>query len=422
MQLNLLKTFSIGIFDESAAEIAGFDSASNRIFVTNSANGTLDVFDLFGGNAPINTIALGGGGPNSVAVKNGIVAVAVEAAVKTDPGTVQFYNANGAIQNTVTVGALPDMLTFTPDGSKVLVANEAEPGSTDPEGSISIIDISGGVGSASVSTAGFSAFNGQEAALRAQGVRLFPGVSVANDMEPEYIAVSADGSKAFVGLQEANSLGIIDLGTGIVTGIVALGTKDHSLPGNGLDPSYRDSGINIANDAVRGLYMPDAIASFSKGGENFIVTANEGDDRGEDERVKNLTLDPTAFPNAAALQEDDVLGRLAVSTINGDIDNDGDYDELFGYGGRSFSIFKEYGTLVYDSGSDFEQIVASLFPDYFNSSNDSNDSFESRSDAKGPEPEALTLGVVDGHLLAFIGLERIGGIMVYDITCSIPAD
>lgn len=416
VKLSLLKSYTTGIFDGSAAEIAGFDSASNRIFVTNSANGTLDVFDLLGGNTPVNSIALGGGGPNSVAVKNGIIAVAVEAAVKTDPGTVQFYNADGALQNTVSVGALPDMLTFTPDGMKVLVANEGEPGATDPEGSVSIIDLSGGVASATVSTAGFGAFNGQEAALKAQGVRLFPGISAANDVEPEYIAVSADGTKAFVGLQEANSVGIIDLGTNTVTGIVALGVKDHSLPGNGLDASDKDGGVNIANYPVFGLYMPDAIATFSQGGQNYIVTANEGDDRGEDERVKNLTLDPTAFPNAAALQQDDVLGRLAVSTIDGDIDNDGDYDALYAYGGRSFSIFQEDGTLVYDSGDDFEQIVASLFPNYFNSSNDSNDSFESRSDAKGPEPEALTLGLVDGHLLAFIGLERIGGVMVYDIT------
>lgn len=415
LEMNLLKTYTTGIFDDSAAEISAFDSGTNRIFVTNSSNGTVDVYDLLGGNAPINTINVGGG-PNSVAVKNGVVAVAVEAATVTDPGSVKFYDVNGTLQNTVTVGALPDMLTFTPDGSKVVVANEGEPGAIDPEGSVSIIDISGGVGSASVGTATFTAFNGQEAGLRAQGVRLFPGVSTANDVEPEYIAVSADGTKAFVSLQEANSLAVVDLNTNTVTDIKPLGVKDHSLPGNGLDPSDRDSGINIATHPVKGMYMPDSIASYDVGGQTYIVTANEGDARNEDERIKNLALDPTVFPNAAALQDDAVLGRLEVSTIDGDIGNDGDYEELYTYGTRSFSIFDQDGNLIFDSGDDFEQITAAMFPAEFNSSNDDNTDFDSRSDAKGPEPEALTLGVVNGMTLAFIGLERMGGIMVYDIT------
>lgn len=416
LQMNLLKTYTTGIFDDSAAEISAFDSATNRIFVTNSSNNTVDVYDLLGGNAPINTFNVGGGGPNSVAVKNGVVAVAVEAATATDPGSVKFYDVNGNLQNTVAVGALPDMLTFTPDGSKIVVANEGEPGAVDPEGTISIIDISGGVGSASVATANFQAFNGQEATLRAQGVRLFPGVSTANDVEPEYITVSADGSKAYVALQEANSLAIVDLNTNTVTDIKPLGVKDHSLPGNALDPSDRDSGINIANHPVYGMFMPDSIASYDAGGQTYIVTANEGDARSEDDRVKNLTLDPAAFPNAAALQDDAVLGRLEVSTIDGDTDGDGDYDELYAYGARSFSIFDVNGNLVFDSGDDFEQITTAMFPAEFNSSNDDNTDFDSRSDAKGPEPEALTLGVVNGMTLAFIGLERMGGIMVYDIT------
>ena len=416
LQMNLLKTYTTGIFDDSAAEISAFDSGTNRIFVTNSSNGTVDVYDLLGGNAPINTIAVGDGGPNSVAVKNGIVAVAVEATTVTDPGTVKFYDVNGTLQNTVTVGALPDMLTFTPDGSKVVVANEGEADVVNPEGSLSIIDISGGVGAASVSTATFPAFNGQEAALRANGVRLFPGVATANDVEPEYIAVSEDGTKAFVALQEANSLAVVDLNTSTVTDIKPLGVKDHSLPGNALDPSDRDSGINIANHPVYGMYMPDSIASYDVGGQTYIVTANEGDARDEDERIKNLTLDSAVFPNAAALQDDAVLGRLQVSTIDGDIGDDGDYEELYAYGTRSFSIFDQNGNLIFDSGDDFEQITAADFPAEFNSSNDDNTDFDSRSDAKGPEPEALTLGVVNGMTLAFIGLERMGGIMVYDIT------
>jgi 2',3'-cyclic-nucleotide 2'-phosphodiesterase / 3'-nucleotidase / 5'-nucleotidase len=416
IKMERIKVFPTGIFDGSAAEIVSFDPITERLFVTDSAQGTLDIFDLNGGTAPINSIALDGGGPNSVSVKNGLVAVAVEGAVKTDPGTVQFYDANGNLQKTVGVGALPDMVTFTPDGSKLLVANEGEPNGVDPEGSVSIIDLSAGVAAASVSTAGFTAFNGSEAALKAKGVRLFAGKSVSEDVEPEYITVAPDNLTAFVSLQEANSLGVLDLATNSFTDIVPLGFKDHRLPANALDPSDRDSGIQIANHPVFGLYMSDAIASFVKGGQSYIVTVNEGDSRGEEERVKNLTLDATAFPDAATLQQDEVLGRLEVSTIDGDTDNDGDYDELFAYGARSFSIFAADGSLVYDSGDDFEQLIAAMLPVEFNSDNTSNDSFDSRSDAKGVEPEALTIAQLDGMMLAFIGLERMGGIMVYDIT------
>lgn len=252
-------------------------------------------------------------------------------------------------------------------------------------------------------------------AAREAGVRVFPGVDLANDLEPEYIAVSPDGLTARVTLQEANAFAVLDIPSGIFTEIQPLGLKDHSLPGNGLDASDRDDAINIANWPVFGMYMPDSVASFEIGGETYYATANEGDDRGEDERIKDLDLDPTAFPNAADLQEDENLGRLGVSTIDGDIDGDGDYDQLFSYGARSFSIWDSAGNLVFDSGDQFEQITAAAYPDNFNASNDENDA-EGRSDNKGPEPEAITTGVINGRTFAFVGLERIGGIVVYDVT------
>jgi hypothetical protein len=168
------------------------------------------------------------------------------------------------------------------------------------------------------------------------------------------------------------------------------------------------------------MYQPDAIVAYTVAGETYLMTANEGDARGytgfsEEVRVRDLTLDPTAFPDAASLQENENLGRLRVTDQLGDTDQDGDFDALYAYGGRSFSIWDASGQLVFDSGGDFEQITASAFPAFFNASN-ANNNFDDRSDDKGPEPEDVALGVVEGRTYAFIGLERIGGVMVYDVT------
>ncbi|MEM8650484.1 MAG: choice-of-anchor I family protein [Pseudomonadota bacterium] len=402
----------------------------SRLFVTNSSNNTVDILDISTPSTPTQVSRLSldpfGAGVNSVAFKNGVLAIALEADPVTDFGSVAFFDNGGSFLNQVEVGSLPDMVTFTPDGSKVLVANEGEPDDgVDPDGSVSIIDISGGVGSASVTTALFTGFNGQEDALRAQGVRIFPDATASQDLEPEYIAVSGDGSTAYVALQEANALGVLDIIAGEFTDLVGLGLKEYTA----LDASDRDDGINIQDLPVFGLYMPDAIATYEVNGETFIVTANEGDDRGdadEDERGDAIRLkdleDVTSFGRDGveldpsideALLEDEVLGRLTVSSLDGDIDGDGDIDQIVAYGGRSFSIWKEDGTRVYDSGDDFEQITAQLVPEIFNSNGDP-DSFDSRSDNKGPEPEGVTVGQFGGRTLAFIGLERVGGVMVYD--------
>lgn len=421
IDLTVLGTYATGVFDEGAAEINAYDAETKRLFVVNSNAVTIDILDLSNPTSPtkvgeIDATAYGAGA-NSVAVKNGIVAVAIENETVTDNGEVVFFDAFGNFLGQVEAGALPDMVTFTPDGTQVLVANEGEPDDgVNPEGSISIIDLSNGVANATVDTADFTAYDGQEAALRAEGVRIFPDVSFSQDAEPEYISISPDGTQAFVSLQENNAVAIVDIATKQVADIVGLGVKDYSLPGNGIDASDRDDAINIQNYPVFGMYMPDAIASYAANGTTYFVTANEGDARDEDARVKDLMLDPTVFPNAAELQQDEVLGRLEVSTIDGDFDGDGDYDALYAYGARSFTIFDTAGNVVFDSADAFEQITADLIPDYFNSNNDENGSFDSRSDAKGPEPEGVVIGEVDGSTYAFVGLERVGGIMVYDIT------
>ncbi len=435
--LTPIGTYSTGIFDDAAAAILAHDPLKQNLFVTNKSDNTIDVLDISDPTNPslsstidIESFGTSLGTVNSVDFSNGILAAAVENKVKTDPGSVLFFNYYGDLLHSVEVGALPDMLTFTPDGEKVLVANEGEPNddySVDPEGSVSIIDVLRGVDNqtvtTTVTTVDFIAFNDREEKLGRDGVRIFgPNATVAQDLEPEYIAVSEDSKKAWVTLQENNAIGILDLKKGKFKKVVGLGFKDHSLPQNGLDASNKDDAINITTyPNLFGMYQPDEIASYSVGRKTYLVTANEGDSRqfgdfDEEVKVKDLPLDPNAFPDADLLQQDEVLGRLEVTNTLGDTDGDGDFDELYAFGGRSFAIWDEYGNLVFDSGDQFEKIIAARFPEDFNSNNDENQSFDNRSDNKGPEPEGITLAVIGGRTLAFIGLERMGGIITYDIT------
>jgi hypothetical protein len=430
LSLTLLGRHQTGVFDEGAAEIVAFDEKTKRLFKINAQAASVDVLDLTNPvqptlSATIDASALGGSA-NSVAVHRGMVAVAIEAKNKQEPGIVAFYDASTlSLLKSVTVGALPDMLTFSPNGRYVLVANEGEPNdeySVDPEGSVSIIDISRGIRHSKVKQVDFKQFIGHESELRAQGVRLFgPNANAAQDLEPEYIAVSDDSRVAWISLQEANALAVIDIKSAKIIKLSPLGVKDHSLAGNELDASDRDNLINIVNWPVKGMYMPDAIATYRFHDKTYLVTANEGDSRdyagySEESRVKDLVLDPDKFPNAAELQKNEALGRLKTTTANGDTDHDGDIDEIFAFGARSFSIRTAHGDLVYDSGSDFERITQQFLPDAFNSNNDENGSFDSRSDDKGPEPESVALGKIDGNTFAFVGLERVGGVMIYDIT------
>ncbi len=435
-----------GVTSTNGAEIAAFDAGSDRLFVVAGSLVEIQKIDNKGTVTADGSLALGftpAAGtevlPNSVAVKNGLVAVAqavVNATTKAQQvGQVSFYDAvTGAFLKSIEVGFLPDMLTFTPDGTRVLVANEGEPNSYgqpnsfDPEGSVSVINIVGEVATATVQTASFTSFNSQIAALRTSGVRIFgPGATVAQDLEPEYIAVSPDGLTAQVTLQENNAIAILDIATATITSVTSLGVKNHSLPGNGLDASDRDLNgtvgtAKIATQPVVGLYQPDAIASFSIAGQAYYITANEGDARdytgfAEESRVgaAGYVLDPTVFPNAAALKQNANLGRLTVSRVSGDNDGDGDFDRIEAFGARSFSIWDASGRQVFDSGDQIEQITAAQVPTLFNSDGTVT-SFDNRSDNKGPEPEGVAIGVIDGRTYAFIGLERVGDVLVYDVS------
>lgn len=428
LDVEYIGSFGPGV--EEGAEIAAFDPASARLFVTNSADNSLDRYDLSDPTSPVTLpsidLAPFGNGPNSVAVANGLVAVAIEADPAQDPGNVTFFNIDGTNIGQITVGPLPDMLTFTPDGQTLLVANEGEPSddyNVDPEGSISVIDLSPGLAQAVVSTAGFTDFN--EGGLRGAGVpedlRIFgPGASVAQDLEPEYITVNETGTTAWVSLQENNGMAVVDIASATVTELIAFGFKDHSLPGNAFDASDRDGpkgseAINIANWPVLGMYQPDSIVSFTVGGIPYVLTANEGDARdydgfSEEVRGDEITLDPAAFPDAATLQLDENLGRLNVTTATGDNEPDGDFDEIYAYGARSFSVWNGLtGDLVWDSGSEMEDVTAAIGLPLFNDD-------DGRSDNKGPEPEGIDAGFIDTQRFAFIGLERVDGFFAYDVT------
>ena len=417
------------------SEIVAIDMASGRVF--NTYGGGVEVRDVNDGGL-IDTIAVpGAGGVQSVAVKNGIVAIAASAPTKTDAGFVAFYDSStlGSL-GTVGVGALPDMVTFSPDGNTVLVANEGEPNDAytiDPVGSVTVIDISGGIGGASATHLGFGGF--AKAAIEAEGGRIFgPGASVSQDIEPEYITVSPDGNTAFVTLQENNAVAKIDLSGAVpaITDVQGLGFKDHSLPGNELDAS-NDDGIdgNLQNWNVLGMYQPDSIDSYEVGGQMYYVTANEGDARdyagySEEKRVKDLDLDlddndavdsdandtdPLGGGGEPAdgnftLQDNDQLGRLKTTSANGEgADGDGLYEQVYSYGARSISIWDENGNLVADTGSMIEKMVLA-----------EGQWQEGRSDDKGPEPEALKLIELDGWVYALVGLERTDGFMVFNIT------
>lgn len=440
--------YSSGVYNNTASEIAAYDAQNKQMFVTSGFDTTIRVVNISNpaNPTPVQTISLKpyGSDLTSVACKNGIVAVAViDSLGKTENGKVVFFNAKTfAFISQVDVGANPDMVTFTPDGKKVLVANEGEPNvgyTIDPEGSVSIINISNGVANltnANVQTAGFTAFNNQAidnkikitGRIQTAGGTFLRNSTVAEDLEPEYITVSENSETAWVTCQENNCLAEINLNTATVTKLIPLGFKNHNLSGNGIDASDNGAVINIANYPVFGMYQPDALASFNIAGTTYIVSANEGDARAdwgaantEEIRFGNAgyIVDTAKFGGVAmvtAMKANTAMGRLNVTNKFGDFNNDGKFDSVFCYGARSFSVWNSTtGNLVWDSGDQFEQITSARFPNNFNASN-SNNTKDNRSDDKGPEPEAIAVGRILDSVYAFVGLERIGGVMIYNVT------
>lgn len=465
---------------EGAAEIVAYQASKKWIYAINSSGDaavvniipadTFDTAALVQDNEGIvNTTNLStaitltlndntSGDANSIAIdeNNQLLAVAMAAKSVGEAGQVAFYDISGDtpifIKN-VTAGFLPDMVTFSHDGAKVVVANEGEPNgdySIDPQGSISIINVNDGVIADNATNIDFTAYNDKQSELEALGLifanptgRTINGnlinTTVAMDLEPEYVSISKDNKYAYVSIQENNGLAIVNLEDNSLE-LKGLGFKDWSSLQ--IDASDKDGGVNFKSyPGLYGMYQPDTISSFSWKGANFIVSANEGDAREyffdttdeadciakggvdfdeddgclayiDESRVEDLTL----AANFDYLNNDDNdIGRLKVTTVKGDNNNDGQYESLYAYGARSFTIWDSNGLVVFDSGDDIGRITASVHGEAFNNNEDENKG-DTRSDDKGAEPEALTIGTIGERTFAFIGLERMGGIMIYDIT------
>lgn len=410
---------TINVGGEGAAEISAYDEVSKKLFITNSESNIISIYNIENLETPIEETAINlsaFGAPNSVATYNGKLAVAVEAPIKQNPGKILVYNTtNLALINQYTVGALPDMVTFSKDGGLILSANEGEPNddyTVDPVGSVSIINLADNT----VNTLGFESFNAQESALETQGFRVFgPGADLAKDVEPEYITISEDSKTAWVSLQENNGIAKINLVSKTIEAIYPLGYKDYNQLGNEIDASDKDLETVLKNWNVKGIYQPDAIVAVNIGGIEYVISANEGDSRdydgfSEEERVEDLILDTTVYPVSGDYQNEINLGRLKTTTTLGDTDNDNDVDQIYSYGARSFSIWSANGNLVYDSGNSIATETLAMTPARFNDE-------DKRSDDKGAEPESVdVLNIGNQRYILFVGLERTDQVMVYDIT------
>lgn len=372
------------------SEIPAFDPRTNTIWVVGVVG--VDVLDVDDGSLVEHIDVTPYGFVNSVAIHNGVAALAVEApGDRRNPGSVLFYDTPTRLLSAgvhqVMVGALPDMLTFTHDGSKLLVANEATPNAVadtaytppDPPGSVTIIDMATRTVAA---TAGFVGVPQSGANLR---------TNTGMDFEPEYIAVDHDGRRAFVTIQEGNAIAVLDLTVNAFTDVIGLGAKDFSVAGNEIDPKDNDGKVSFISAAAKGLYMPDGIATYRWRGNTYLVTANEGDFREDN-------VDRSAASSFGAVAP---LDRLRVTNTDSSPGN------LFAAGARSFSIRDAAGGLVFDSGStlDREAHARGIYDD-------------GRSRDKGVEPEGVALLDIGGRTYAFIGLERTttSAVAVFDIS------
>ena len=438
-----------------SCEIACFAPSNGLLYVT-VYNG-IDVVDARKGTRVGSLDAAEGFYPTSVAYSQGRLAIAWATHDRRFAGKIELFDVSGDYGKqpsnplTFAAGYLPDMLVFSPDGRYLLVANEGEPTDDlqfDPEGSITILDTIAGPDSIVVHEATFHHFDSQRDALRSRGVRIFSPshhhgdrqATVSEDLEPEFIAISPDSTRAWVSLQENNALAEIDLQSAQVTHVHPLGEKQflHAVAppvGNaaglwtaGLDASDADGGAKIRHWPLQGLYQPDGIAVYRWQGTDYLLTVNEGDPRkylafnecccARDLFAQGVALDDRL--RARLLLADNQLGRLEVSSVTGDTDGDGDLDQLCCFGARSMTLWKMNPStapeLVFDSGNDFEWVTSREAADRYNADSTSDGVPDQRSPIRGPEPEGVAIGRVGRKVVAAIGLERTGGVMLYDIT------
>ena len=433
LNLELAGRYNSGAMNEDGGslEIVAYNPVNGYAYAVSGVKGKLIAVDLNGKLDGDKVVKLSGtdydlktivsvdgftyGDMTSVAISpDGTkLAAAIQAANYADKGVAALFacNEDGSLKliSTVEVGVQPDMITFA-DSSTIMTADEGEPrqgtSGTDPKGSVTIVTI-GSDNGLTAKSAYFDCFDSQRDALAASGVLIQKGVQPSTDFEPEYIAVS--DKTAYVSLQEANAIAVLNIASGTFTGVYPLGFQDYGTTKVDLEKNGKIELKNYNN--VYGIKMPDGISVTTIGGKTYILTANEGDSWKDWENLNN------EFENKISPTGDVTLDSKVVwfkAEMWDGLDKDKDYI----FGGRSFSIYEVTAdglNLVFDSGSEFEEVTADKLPDYFNASND-NVSLDNRSGKKGPEPESVITGKVGRKTYAFIAMERIGGIMVYDIT------
>ena len=428
--LNKAAEYSTGYSDADGgvAEIVQYNEDNDKLYLVNGHTGSVDIVSvelygdgeletnfneasdridmrtLIGENSERFAEGFEYGDVTSVAInaERDVIALAVQHSDYAENGAIVILDYDGKFVAAYEAGVQPDMVTFA--GDIALSANEGEPregygeGTTDPMGSVTAVDLSAETPVSKTIT--FESYDARRDELVAGKVLLKKDTAPSVDLEPEYIAVS--GGYAYVALQEANAIATLDLETLTFISVKGLGFKDHSAEGNGLD-LLEDGAADIQTQDVYGVYMPDGLATFTAGGNTYLVTANEGDAR--------------EWGDYADIEEYMIGGTDVDVLINSEFDGleDGRHYLL---GARSFSVWDvEDMSLVFDSGDMIESYIAESeeYAPYFNCSNDDVE-LDSRSKKKGPEPEAVNVQQIDGKIYAFVALERQGGVMMFDIT------
>ncbi|WP_052339898.1 choice-of-anchor I family protein [Gorillibacterium massiliense] len=431
-------SYSTGFSDPAGgvAEIVKYNSDNNKFYLVNGKEKKVDIVSLnplvsgqektlalekrIDVSSMIKGFSFGDITSVDINTVRKFIAIAVQEEDYKKPGAVVLLDYNGNYISHYRTGVQPDMVTFTPDGNYLLTADEGEPRmgyaspEVDPQGSVTIVNLINGT----TKIADFTAYDSSDArsGLLANNVILKKMTAPSVDLEPEYIAVSADSKKAYVTLQEANAIATLDITGGTFTSMKGLGFKDYSVAGNELD-MRRDGTINIKTEPnVFGIYQPDGITAYTVSGKTYLITANEGDSRDWNGYLneKDIKLGKGQDGDAS---KDIKLTTFDTSDYEVGVNGAGFASgKTYLFGARSFAIWDaENMSLVYDSGSTLEKKTAKYLPNYFNWSNDDL-VFEKRSAKKGPEPEDVKVGVVDGKPYVFVGLERIGGNMMFDLS------
>lgn len=448
----------LSVFDAGSgaggAEISSYHKTSQQVYVTNGIENRIDVVSISDPENPtlVRSVSMApyGDGITSVAAGKYVIAVAVtKRATYAADGTPSLHNGrlvvmypSGAIINDIDLGsAQPDSVTFTPDGMTALVAMEGEPicaldnfattvdesldykFAADPLGGVAVVDLSN-PRSAVSKLAQFSGFRTSD--FRKAGLVISKtSTSAKFDFEPEFVS-AASNDVAYVTIQEANGIAQLDVKNAKFTRIFSAGTTD--LSETAFDLSDKDKGVGPQkfNNAYA-LAMPDAIAAYTSGGDNYFVTANEGDDRADwscfaaidDARVKDLEVDTSVITDWETIKADDKLGRAKVNPNIGDSNGDGLYEKIFLLSNRSFSIYKN-NKRIYDSKDLIEQLQIEKFGlDNINGQWDTETGEylpQNRADDKGAEAEGVAVGMVGDRRVAVIGMERMSALLFVDIT------